>query len=170
MKPNSLSLTERLILAQQSRILAAVDPEQREVHMFAAEVFENGFTDFYEEAFTVIAPEFGKQDSDYVGTIMGIYFDIQYSYDNKLTEDERKDIGSVTFPGFDSNDTKDLYRARFARFCKEHDRYASLRCMGSDLNSHMPVSQKYAGMIQRYEEMGSPRVLTADQIKKVMGR
>lgn len=170
MKPNSLSLTERLVLAQQSRILAAVDPEQREDHIFVAEVFENGFTAFYEEAFTVITPEFGKQDSDYVGTIMGIYFDIQYSYDNKLTEEERKEVGSVTFLGFDGNDTQDIYRARFARFCMKHNRYASLKCMGSDLNSHMPVGQKYAGMIARYEEMGSPRELTADQIKAVMGK
>lgn len=170
MKPSSISLTERLILAQQGRILAAVDPKQREDHIFVAEVFESGFTAFYEEAFTVITPEFGEQDSDYVRTIMGIYFDIQYSYDNKLTEEERKEVGSVTFLGFDGNDTQEIYRARFARFCMKHGQYESLKCMGSDLNSHMPVGQKYAGMIRRYEEMGSPRELTADQIKKVMGR
>lgn len=170
MKPNSISLTERLILAQQRRILAAVDPKQREDHTFVAEVFENGFTAFYEDAFAVITPEFEKQDSDYVRTIMGIYFDIQYSYDNKLTEEERKEIGSVTFPGFDGNDTQDIYRARFARFCIGHGQYESLKCMGSDLNSHMPVQQKYTDTIRRYEEMGSPRELTADQIKNVMGR
>jgi hypothetical protein len=170
MKPSSISLTERLILAQQSRVLAAVDPKQREDHIFAAEVFENGFTAFYEEAFTVITPEFGEKDSDYVRTIMGIYFDIQYSYDNKLTEEERKEVGSVTFLGFDGNDTLEIYRARFARFCMMHGQYESLKCLGSDLNSHMPVGQKYADMIRRYDEMGSPRELTADQIKKVMGR
>ena len=59
----------------------------------------------------------------------------------------------------------------FARFCIERGaRYQSVKCMGSDLNSHMPVGQKYAGMIRRYEEMGSPRELTADQIKHLMGR
>jgi uncharacterized protein YfbU (UPF0304 family) len=170
MKASSISLTERLILAQQSRILAAVDPKQSEDHIFVAEVFENGFTDFYEEAFTAITPEFGKQESEYVRKIMGIYFDIQYSYDNKLTEEERKEVGSVTFPGFDGNDTQDIYRARFALFCMKHGQYQSLKCMGSDLNSHMPVWQKYTDMIRPYEEMGSPRELTADQIKNVMGR
>lgn len=170
MKPSSISLIERLILAQQSRILAAVDPKQREDHIFVAEVFENGFTDFYEEAFTAITPEFGKEGSDYVRSIMGIYLDIQYSYDNKLTEEERKDVGTVTFPGFDGNDTQDIYRARFARFCMNRGQYESLRCMGSDLNSHMPVEQKYTSMIRRYEEMGSPRDLTAVQIKNVVGR
>lgn len=170
MKPSSISLTERLILAQQSRILAAVDPKQREDHIFVAEIFENGFTDFYDEAFIVITPEFGKEDSDYVRTIMGIYLDIQYSYDNKLTEEERKEVGDATFLGFDGNDTQDIYRARFARFCMNHGQYKSLRCMSSDLNSHMPVGQKYTSMIRRYEEMGSPRELTADQIKNVIGR
>ena len=170
MKQSSISLIERLILAQQSRILAAVDPKQREDHIFVAEVFENGFTDFYEQAFTVITPEFGKENSDYVRSIMGIYFDIQYSYDNKLTEEERKEVGTVTFPGFDGNDTQDIYRARFARFCSDHGQYKALKCMGSDLNSHMPVEQRYTSMIRRYEEMGSPRELTADQIKNLMGR
>ena len=115
MKPSSISLTERLILAQQSRILAAVHPEQREDHIFVAEVFENGFTDFYGDAFTAITPELGEQDSRYVSKIMGIYLEIQYWYDNRLTEEERKEIGSVAFPGFDGNDTEDIYRARFAR-------------------------------------------------------
>jgi uncharacterized protein YfbU (UPF0304 family) len=118
----------------------------------------------------VITPEFGKEDSDYVRSIMGIYFDIQYSYDNNLTEEERKEVGAVTFPGFDGNDTQDIYRARFARFCMSHGQYASLRCMGSDLNSHMPVGQKYTSMIRRYEEMGKPRELTSNQIKNVMGK
>lgn len=169
MKPSSISLTERLILAQQSRILAAVDPKQREDHVFVAEVFENGFTNYYGDAFTVITPEFGEQDTDYVSKIMGIYFDIQYSYYHKLTEEERKEVGSVAFPGFDGNDTQDIYRAQFARFCMKHGRYESLKCMGSDLNSHMTVGHKYRAMIRRYEEMGSPRELTADQIKNVMG-
>ena len=145
-----LTDTERLILANQYEILS----ELREDDTYArwAETLRDGHEWLYSQYFDHISPNLPESKAEHVLAILGIYSDLRDSY-NQLNDKSGIEPHQIEFPGFDGNNESELLS--FARALRKHDRFTET--LGEhNKNSHMPTTDTYRRMIERWRELGEP--------------
>ena len=150
MRDIELTDKERLFLANQYEILAALNNDEHLALM--AETLKAGHKWLYDQFFDSLSENLPDSQAQHVLTILGIFGDMQASYDN-LTDKSGIDQKTLPFPGFDGNNESELLS--FADSLIKHGRFEST--LGkSARNSHMPTTDLYRRMIQRWKELGSP--------------
>jgi hypothetical protein len=151
----------------QYRILASLEPTHGYDRL--ATILERGYTRDYEEVMESVRQEVSEEDCNFVRDIMWLYFDLQHSYD-QLGEQERAEIGSVAFPGFDMNDDHEGILLGYARFLKSPMMFANLRTASTEFNSHAPMADRYRVILGRWNAMGTPKLrsFTVEQIKTLL--
>ena len=150
MRDIELTDKERLFLANQYEILAALNDDEH--YALMAETLKAGHKWLYDQFFDSLSEDLPDSQAQYVLTILGIFGDLQATYDN-LTDKSDIDEKVLPFPGFDGNNESELLS--FADSLIKHGRFEST--LGkSARNSHMPTSDIYRRMIQRWNELGSP--------------
>jgi uncharacterized protein YfbU (UPF0304 family) len=145
-----LSMTERLILSNQFRILEKLFPNESESYSAFQKVLENGYEMHYSEMFQNIDEEtMPREQSKEILDILSMYQDMQDCYD-KLSDKSGIDPNQLTFPGFDGNNEADLLG--YARYyIEELGRYNRLRIIY--LNSHHPTINMYRRMLDEWREV-----------------
>jgi uncharacterized protein len=168
----TLSPVERLMLANQLRILEKLDTENADEYQKQRDIIVNGYTIEYGEVFTEIYDEMSVEECRYVYDVLDLYRVLIRSYE-ELKDKEGLTPDDVRFQGFDgNNETK---RWAFARHLKEEGRWTET--LTGDLNSHSTRTMRlYPKMLERFEPIQQAIlnshpgnwILSADQIKKVI--
>ncbi len=145
-----LTDVERLILANQYEILSKLNDD--ETYATWAETLRSGQEWLYSQYFDHLSPNLPEREAEHVLTILGIFSDLRDSY-SQLSDKTGIDSSQVEFPGFDGNNESELLG--FARALRKHDRFADI--VGEHAkNSHMPTTEMYERMIERWRELGEP--------------
>ena len=148
----TLSLTpfERTVLANQFKMLAALDPRERDEHTAAAEVFEQGFTHFYRDhAPAFAAPEVSAQKIEDILELLLMFRCINNALGRGVDitgiEPDR-----LRFIGFDgNNETTEQSLARYMGVLKGW--YSESLIPG--LNSHGPTLDRYARQLHAWRQL-----------------
>jgi len=165
----SLSLKERLALANQYRILAALHPNEREHYLGHVEALQSGYELHYPAMVEAFDSGLGKEDCSEVLDILQMYDDLAYSYDALADKDGLTEV-DVTFPGFDgNNETARMAYARY--FVVDLDRYARLKATArkTGFNSHFPAMARYRRMLPAHRRLSRPPSgLSAADIRAIL--
>lgn len=162
-----LSKLERLVLANQYRILERLYPEEADYYEANRKAIESGFELHYEDCFSALSEdELTSKECEEVLDILSMYRAITFSNrDNKVEE------SYVKFRGFDLNDEYEGKRVMYARyFINDLDRFTELKYGNSyaDCNSHTLTMEKYRRMLSVWESMDDQNNLDKEEILKIV--
>lgn len=142
-----LTLKERLVLAQNYRLLALQDPENKDHWERLEEVVAQGYTGMY----WMLTEHFAEQSlpeetSDYIHEVLQMWEAIGFAVeDGVYVPEDDAERHSAKFPGFDGNNEAELL-GYANTFCSQ-ERYEGLKRDGRIPNSHMPTRDWYERML-----------------------
>lgn len=174
----ALTVTERRILANQYRILAALtkNDHERTSYEEKVEALESGYElhfgddNFSDEVMTEAACK-------EVLNILSMYEDLFFSF-RRLTDKSGIDATDVVFSGFDgNNETTEMGYAQF--FCERFDggrRFKEMRAAaGFEFNSHAVRLPRYRAMLREHKavregnrSVGNYEPLTNPEIQRIL--
>ncbi len=140
---------ERMILANQCRILEKLYPDEADGYAEMREVLENGYELHYRWiAEHVYEEALSEEQCKEVLDILEMYEALKLSYD-KLVDKSGIDQHGIRFLGFyGNNEPSQLSYAQF--FCKRHRGGGAFKDIvkGDVPNSHMPSIEMYRRMLR----------------------
>jgi len=140
-----LDKKDRLILANQYRILVALDAEDRETYERWIEALEEGFESAYMSIFDHIDDGLPRERCKFVIDVLCMYDALQRSFKN-LTDTTGIDPSDVVFRGFDGNE--EGAERSYAQYVRDREgRFDYLDVDSDDLNAHMPSIDLYQRML-----------------------
>jgi uncharacterized protein YfbU (UPF0304 family) len=147
----SLKKTERLLISNQNRILAILNPANAKEHILHAEIAEYGYVDLYDELFEEIFEETSEEVCTETTDILNMYRAINgfisSIHDQQIDEG---DLEKIQFTGFDGNHDRHYHYMHF--LVEKADRYNEYK--NRDYNSHNISSiVKYKKMLPVYTEV-----------------
>ena len=152
----NLSITERIILYNQYKILESLYPEEADIYSINREIIENGYILHYSELAENITSEMSQESSKEVLDILDMYRALYFSVEEEKKEKKSKFAGKkIWFPGFDgNNETEQLVYTKF--FLHKMQRYEELHHPGEypDYNSHSYTLDQYRKMIEIWKKFG----------------
>jgi uncharacterized protein len=173
-----VTLTERMILANQYQILAALTDKEheRESYEEKVEILQNGYELHFDD------PNFSDEvmtdaECKEILAILSMFEDLLFSF-RKLEDKSGIKAADVVFSGFDGNyETKQMGYAQF--FCERFDggrRFQDLRkAEGFGFNSHAARLPRYRAMLGEHKAVrdgnrtvGSCDPLTNAEIQRVL--
>ena len=168
MKPEKLTFTERLILANQFKILSIIDEDNSEGHKYSEDIVTHGYEGFYDELYTGIYDPIPAEICTETSDILDMYRGIETGIAS-LKEEEKKglDLEKIEFKGFDANNDRHY---GFMKFLVDRGgRYDEYK--GKYINSHtMSSIDKYRRMFNVFKTFGEFRHrMTADHLRKLIG-
>jgi uncharacterized protein YfbU (UPF0304 family) len=145
-----LTKTERLILINQYRILAKLEPESAVDYEELVDVLSRGYVAQYHQFSDSIYNEFSLEECTEVSDILDMYTVLQRAYARLPGLAAASGRESITFLGFSGNDeTKQM---SYTRFLRAHGRWSDLIVEKNDCNSHFPLLDAYRRMLQVWEK------------------
>lgn len=163
-----LNRTERLILANQCRILEKLYPDEADYLAHHRRALEAGYELHYEDVASHVYEEtLNSQECRFVLDTMGMYDMIQRAYDQVEDKSGIKEW-DIKFHGFDgNNETSHMAYARY--FCEPPDpRFGNLRLGDDGFNSHMENISRYRAMLAEWEKSADKHKLTKDDIVRII--
>jgi uncharacterized protein YfbU (UPF0304 family) len=166
-----LTIKERLTLATQYRLLAAVSKEEEESNFYQrnVEALEGGYELHYRDLVSHFAELVSYELSIEVLDILSMYDDIGFSHKALVRKEGIKDV-DIRFLGFDGN--YESVQFRYANYVLgEKDRFVNLQANKKryGLNSHMPMLSIYRRMLPVWRNRQQmPQPLSADCIKAIV--
>lgn len=160
-----LTRTERWILANQYRLLEALDPQEKEAHARAREVLESGYEALYGmECEHVYADVLDEQQCKLVTDTLSMFQALQRSASGKSLSKEMQ--ARLKFRGFDgNNETKYMGYAEF--FCVRLNRFGDVE-HPAGFNSHSPMVVTYKRMLERWNASGDRVALTQADLERIL--
>lgn len=176
-----LSYTERVLLANQYKILSYLDERESGEYDKLREALEEGFEPYYNEAlrWRVYDRTVSEEDGRMVLDSLDVYWAMQRSYE-ELEDKSGIDEKRLDFPGFDGNNEGKFYsyaefvverEGRWAALKFQKDRQHGGRAPGHDrYNSHMPTLDMYRAKIQVWKDIPPEQrfALDKDQILSIL--
>ncbi|REE07808.1 uncharacterized protein YfbU (UPF0304 family) [Winogradskyella pacifica] len=160
--PETLTIVERQILANQFRILAQIE-ENGEHHSISAEILERGLTGQYHSVFNVYNEEKSIEICNETSEILNMYRRINNTIAG-LSEAERDelDLERIQFDGFDANNDPHYHYMTFLvenmNLWQEHS--------GNYLNSHTQASlAKYRRMLDYQNQLDNPNNIGIEDLR-----
>lgn len=168
-EPISLTLKERMILANQFRILEALYPGEAGSFKTLRTIVESGYEAHYSElGWSAIESNFTLAESREVMDILDMYRTLNDSY-NRLTDNVGITKMDLEFAGFDgNNEPQQLDYARFLVLNQGRWREILEDRPGFDLNSHSMEIEIYRRMLSVWSDMDKKRTLAVDEIKQIL--
>lgn len=161
-----LSKVERLIIANQYRILEKLDPDEAEGYARHRQALEDGYQLHYDEAFYNIWDNLPEKECRFVLDVLSMHSALHFSF-KELEDKSGIDEAYIKFQGFDGNN-ESHYMAYCKYFCVKLERFSELVDQGHDgFNSHSPTLDLYRRMLDAWERMDKPHRLSKDQIKEL---
>lgn len=162
-----LSRTERWILANQYRILAAISPDDRDSYEKYADALEEGYSAYIDQMAEHIYDErdiVTDEQCSFVLQTMSMYEALQRGFEQHGPQTVRET--EVRFPGFDGNNETPLMG--YARFVIDREHRFTHLDRNHDLNSHMPSVDMYRRMLDRWQALGEKYDLTEAEMREVL--
>lgn len=155
MKLTKLDVKDRLILINQYKILAKLEPNDANYYKELIEILENGYEIFYSLLDQWIDEEMPRDKSRFVLDILDLYRALEDL--KRKTKDERLLAHSHgNFRGFDGNNESDYLG--FTRFLIEiQGKFQEQKknfYENDHLNSHCEMIEKYERMLTKVQEDG----------------
>ena len=162
---DELNLQERLLLANQFRILERLDPEDAVQHSERREALERGYVLEYGGTFETISPlEMSEADCRLVMNVFDLFSSLQNSH-AQLNDTAGIDSSKLQCRGFDGNNESEL--RGYALYLRRTQRWEKLLGDG-DLNSHEPTRELYGRMLERWNASVDKDQLTKDDILRII--
>ncbi|MBI5217218.1 MAG: YfbU family protein [Ignavibacteriae bacterium] len=163
-----LTLTERLILANQYLILEALYPQEADYYIKAREAIEYGYELEYDnlsENLNKGNNVMTKEECLEVIDILTMFDTLKISFE-RLSDKSGIEQSQIEFLGFDgNNEIKQMAYAQY--FCTGTiPRFTNLN-RGDNFNSHMPTLSRYRAMLIEWKKLPRDRNLTKDEILKI---
>jgi uncharacterized protein YfbU (UPF0304 family) len=163
-----LDKKERLILANQYKILEKLYPDEAEEYANCRKALEYGFSLNYGWLARLIFDEMTEDKCQEVIDILNMYRAITFSYRDI---DDKSDIDTqwVKFQGFDGNEETDQY-SYAVYFISDLKRFDELTydLEMPDLNSHCPVLDDYRAMLAFWKSKGTPNAMNKDMLIELL--
>ena len=166
-----LSKVERLLFANQFRILEKLYPDDAEYYENNRIALEEGFQGHYSNIFEGISEdELSEEECEEVIEILNMYRAITFSYQNS---DDKEGISEsdIRFEGFDLNDQYEGKRVIYARyFINNLNRFVELKYEKAyaDCNSHWCKMSDYRRMLNIWKELNKEMTLSNAEIKRLV--
>ncbi|OXR40232.1 hypothetical protein B7C42_07657 [Nocardia cerradoensis] len=164
--PASLTMTERLILSQQAKIMAALDPDEAEYHLRRSEVLDEGYAGEYGEVFGSIGPELTRTECQLLWDILDMFRVLGASID-KLSQEDRKvleedgHIDMLRFRGFDLADELEGRLLSYTRYLTRTERWEEiiprLEEIGDKGDAHWRWLPCYRAMLETFQPIFAGR-------------
>ena len=160
---------ERLKLINQYKILSKLYPEDSEHYDELREILEDGYEIFYSQISEWISQDMPKDAGKFVLDVLDLYRAIE-DYKRMSKDQETIDSRYSYFRGFDgNNEGQYMHFARFLihkqnKFSEQKDYLRK----NDNLNSHMPMVSTYKKMLSKWEEIGKPWNLNAQNINYIL--
>lgn len=161
-----LSLTERIILYNQYKILSKLDQESSDHYNQHCTILECGYELLYDQLKEPFdATGLTRDECREVMDILDMFRSISNAL-KRLPSDSKVQKSSLKFHGFDGNE--EGMRYPFAVFLiREQGRWQELEL--PDLNSHFPVLDRYREMLARWKQSGDKHDLTEEDLVRIGG-
>lgn len=149
----NLSTLERLLLAQNFRILAAIEPQEKAHYERMERIVTSGYEALYSELFSSLDLDtVPVEDSEFVYDVLDMYVAIDDAVKEfNISLDDRDNL-ALRFSGFDGNNESRLLS--FASFVarEEGSVYAMFLRNGRFPNSHGPTRARHERMLEAYRQ------------------
>lgn len=164
-----LSKKDRLIIANQLKILAKLYPSESNEYENQRKAIEYGYSLNYSGLFDSIYDEMLKEECQEVIDILKMYRAITFSF-QKLKDKIGINEYHLKFQGFDGNNETDQY-SYVCYFIIDLNRFQELKygLEYPDLNSHSPMLDKYRKMLDVWKEYNNKNQLTKEDIINIIG-
>lgn len=165
----TLSLTERIILANQLRILEAVVPDEAKDYAHMREALTSGYELDYGKLSRSFDDDVMTVDQcQEVWQILEMHRAMVFSY-RDLKDKTGIDPVDVQFGGFDGNEETKQFG--YYRYIRDENKYGELT-PPDEGNSHCPTLGRYRRMLRAFNQIRENKTgrdkLTADEIKTVI--
>lgn len=164
-----LTKKDRIFLINQYRILSALNPGEAEHYKELISILQDGYKIFYPLIDEWIDEDMPEEEGRFVLNILSLYRAIE-DYKRRHGNAEFREEPFQIFRGFDGNNETD-YMA-FCRFLIEtQGKFSEQKAYFSEndnLNSHMPTSDKYRAMLEKWREFDESYNLTKDQVLEII--
>lgn len=166
----NLSRIERLLLANQYRILELVSPRNGDVYADLRRALEAGYELHYVEFMQEIADEEDIPSLERCKEILDIlqmFRVLKYSY-RDLKDKTGIDESRVQFAGFDGNyEMQEICYVRYV--CREGSGRFEELDSGDFFDSHCQMLSDYQAMLRRWEQVADKYRLTKEDIQWITG-
>ncbi|MFZ6770866.1 YfbU family protein [Undibacterium sp. Di26W] len=164
-----LSKNERLILINQYKILASLNKDEEDHYLELIEVLERGYAIFYSLIDEWVSDDMPIEDCKFVLDILDLYRTIEDL--KRSTKDEQLSQHTYSFfRGFDGNNETD--HMSFCRFLIENQgkfqEQTPYLLKNDNLNSHVPMSDKYLRMLEAAKEIPNIWNMTTEQALRIL--
>jgi uncharacterized protein len=164
-----LTMKDRLIIANQLKILERLCPEDADYYTQHRKAIEGGYKLHYSWLVEHFSMEMSMEECKEVLDILDMYRAITFSY-KKLENKTGIDESRVRFRGFDGNN-EGKQHSYALYFIVDLGRFEELRNNKgyTDFNSHMPVLEKYRRMLQLWQSYDNKQELNRAQLLELIG-
>ena len=182
----SLSMKERLILANQYEILSRLSQDEDEKQHFEniREAFSSGYTRYYDLATEHFSEEVSNEECKFVVDVLDLYRDLYYSREHTQEIKDAIEEREVLFKGFDLNDNiESKYYSFYSFLVNNLGRYQEINELMEagkieDFNSHGfgPTMEQLKEMILKREEIRNRDefhrhdYLTLEEVKEILNK
>ena len=162
-----LTRFQRLILANQYKILEHVDPDHADHYREQRRIFEDGYEIAYDWNIDVAPDEdtLGGEDGEFVIDVLSMYEILHDAYDRLEPED--MDRTDIEFPGFHKDEETGLHG--FTDFLIEQQgKFQSITLRGGDFQSTVPMRGEYQRMLSAWEKSEELTDLTKEDLRRIL--
>lgn len=162
-----LSPNDRLALANQYRILAALYPLEADSYQKCYSIVVDGYEIDYPILFQNI-DEVGvsEETSRFVMDVLDMYRSLHDSV-KRIGDSVSSEKNKTAFMGFDGNNESEMLG--YARFLIDSGRWTDVVSSGVHVvNSHMPMKGLYSRMLDRWNRCHDKFVLTPVEIQEIL--
>ncbi len=165
-----LSIKDRLIIANQLKILEKLYPDEAKDYANHRKAIEQGYKLHYSWLAEGFYGEMSESESEEVIEILNMYRAITFSY-QRAEDKEGLDESEIKFRGFDGNDEGKQF-AYALYFIVDLGRFTELTGGEEypDLNSGWPSLEKYRQMLETWKQYEDKHSLTIAQIKELLAK
>jgi uncharacterized protein len=160
---------DRIFLINQYKILAALNKDEESHYLELIEVLEQGYEIFYSLVDEWVSEDMPKDEGRFVLDVLDLYRAIEDV--KRSTKDERllKHEHSF-FRGFDGNhETEHMAFCRFLIDTQgKFQEQKPYKLRNDNLNSHMPMIEKYRRMLILADQLSKVGRLSPDQVLEVL--
>lgn len=163
-----LTKIERLIIANQFKILEKLYPEEAGYYSNERKAIENGYKFHYEEIIEHLNDEMSEDECREVIDILDMYRALTFSY-AKLKDKSGIEEDEIHFNGFDgNNEIKQYFYARY--FILDLGRFDELTYGQKfpELNTHWPILDHYRDMLHVWKNIQDRHDLNKEQIRAIL--
>ena len=159
-----LSRTERWMLANQYRILAALDPTRAAKYNDCVLALEKGYAKVIDRMSAHVSrDDTDHKESEEVDEILTMFDALQRAA--RVQDDDAIDPIDVQFPGFDGKTEADYLG--YAQFLLERERWPEHLDAARNLDTRAPMLRQYRRMLDEWKRRGRTADLDARDIAAI---